>query len=115
MKVIEVAGAFGLEHLRLTSREVPSPGPGEVRLKMLAASLNYRDLLMVNGAYNPRQPLPLIPCSDGVGVVDAVGDGVERVKPGDRVMPCFAPRWLAGSPPAPRCSRSSRRHAPAPR
>ena len=98
MKVVEIAGSFGLENLRLTSRETPEPGPGEVRIKMLAASLNYRDLLMVNGAYNPRQPLPLIPCSDGVGVVESVGKGVDRVAPGDRVMPCFAPRWIAGAP-----------------
>lgn len=105
MKVFEIAGSFGLDNLKLTSRDRPEPGPGEVRLKMLAASLNYRDLLMVNGLYNPRQPLPLIPCSDGVGVVESVGEGVDRVAVGDRVMPCFAPRWVGGEP-----SRERLRH-----
>lgn len=67
---------------------------------MKAVSLNYRDLLMVRGHYNPRQPLPLVPCSDGVGVVDAVGDGVDRVAVGDRVATVFAQGWLAGAPEA---------------
>lgn len=65
---------------------------------MRAASLNYRDLMMVRGEYNPRQPLPLIPCSDGVGEVVLVGAGVGRVKVGDRVCPIFAQGYLAGEP-----------------
>ncbi len=98
MQAWVVDGAFGLENLKLVQREVPEPGPGEVRLKMRAMSLNYRDLLMVQGAYNPRQPLPLVPASDGVGVIDALGEGVEGVDVGERVMPCFAPDWLSGRP-----------------
>jgi NADPH:quinone reductase-like Zn-dependent oxidoreductase len=65
---------------------------------MKAASLNFRDLMMVKGLYNPRQPLPLIPCSDGVGVVSAVGEGVSRVKPGDRVATLFCQKWRSGAP-----------------
>ena len=65
---------------------------------MRAASLNYRDWLMVEGKYNPRQPLPLIPGSDGVGVVDAIGEGVERFQVGDRVLPTFAQGWTDGPP-----------------
>ena len=65
---------------------------------MLAASPNYRDLLMVLGQYNPKQPLPLIPGSDGVGQVVARGQGVERVQVGDRVAPIFAQRWISGRP-----------------
>jgi NADPH:quinone reductase-like Zn-dependent oxidoreductase len=65
---------------------------------MRAASLNYRDLLMVLGKYNPRQRLPLVPCSDGVGEVIEVGDGVERVAIGDRVCPIFAQGYLSGQP-----------------
>ena len=99
MKVLEIAGTFGLENLVLAERPEPQPGPGEVLLEMRAASLNYRDLLMVQGAYNPRQPLPLIPCSDGVGVVAAVGDGVTRVKIGDRVITQFSQGWISGDPP----------------
>jgi NADPH:quinone reductase-like Zn-dependent oxidoreductase len=98
MRVVEVAGAFGLENLRLAERPDPSPGPGEVLLRMRAASLNFRDVLTVEGTYNRKQKLPLIPCSDGVGEVAAVGDGVSRVAVGDRVCPIFAQRWIAGEP-----------------
>lgn len=97
MRAWVLQNAFGLENLSLQERPVAEPGPGEVRLRMLAASLNFRDLLMVRGHYNPRQPLPLIPCSDGVGIIDAVGPGVTRVQPGQRVAGIFSQRWLAGS------------------
>ena len=63
MQSFEIQGGFGLDHLVPAERDVPSPGPGQIRLRMRAASLNYRDYLMVNGLYNPKQPLPLIPCS----------------------------------------------------
>jgi NADPH:quinone reductase-like Zn-dependent oxidoreductase len=98
VRVLEIQGSFGLENLVLAERPQPEPGPGEVLLRMTAASLNYRDLLMVKGAYNPRQPLPLIPCSDGVGEVEAIGEGVSRVKVGDRVVTLFSQRWLSGDP-----------------
>src|SRR5207247_7534724 len=68
----------------------------QVILKMRAFSLNYRDLLVVKGAYNPKLRLPLVPLSDGVGEVSAVGDGVGRVKVGDRVAGLFMQKWLAG-------------------
>jgi len=98
MRAYEIRDAFGLENLTIVERPVPEPGPGQVRVRMKCISLNYRDILMTRGLYNPRQPLPLIPCSDGVGVVDAVGEGVYRVKPGDRVSGIFAQKWLAGKP-----------------
>jgi NADPH:quinone reductase-like Zn-dependent oxidoreductase len=63
---------------------------------MKAWSLNYRDLLVVKGLYNPKLKLPFTPLSDGVGEVVSVGDGVTRVKVGDRVAGCFMQRWLAG-------------------
>jgi NADPH:quinone reductase-like Zn-dependent oxidoreductase len=106
MKVIEIRDAFGLEHLTVAERPDPAPGPGQVLLRMRAASLNYRDLLTVNGHYNPKQPLPLIPCSDGVGEVVAAGKGVTRVRRGERVIPIFAQRWLAGEP-TPETGRST--------
>lgn len=74
------------------------PGPGEVVVALRAASLNHRDLLTVRGTYNPRQPLPLVPGSDGAGEVLAVGPGVTRVEIGDRVCSVFAPHWIAGEP-----------------
>ena len=70
---------FGLEHLRLVEVDEPSPGPGQITLALSACSVNYRDTLMVAGHYDPRMPLPLVPLSDGVGRVVAVGPGVERV------------------------------------
>ena len=100
MRAYEIQGSFGLDNLRMTERPDPSPGPGQVVLQMRSASLNYRDLLMVRGHYNPRQPLPLIPCSDGVGVVTAVGEGVSRVAVGDRVASCFFQTWIGGPPTA---------------
>jgi NADPH:quinone reductase-like Zn-dependent oxidoreductase len=98
MKVYEIQGGFGLERLKLLERPDPVPGPGQVLLRLRAASLNYRDLMMVEGSYNPKQPLPLIPCSDGVGEVAAVGEGVSRIAAGDRVATLFCQGWMGGRP-----------------
>jgi len=98
MKVIELTGAFGEDNLREIERPVPTPGPGQVLLRIRAASLNYRDLMMIDGAYNPRQPLPLVPLSDGVGEVLQRGEGVLWPPLGARVCPIFAESWLAGPP-----------------
>ncbi|MEZ4448481.1 MAG: NAD(P)-dependent alcohol dehydrogenase [Nannocystaceae bacterium] len=97
-RAIELHGAFGAQNLRVTPRPIAEPGPGEVLLRMRACSLNYRDLRMIDGVYNPRQPLPLVPLSDGVGEVLSLGSGVRDLKVGDRVMPCFAEGWLEGPP-----------------
>ncbi len=98
MRAIEIQNQFGLDSLTLTERPDPQPQTGQVVIKLLAASLNYRDLMMVRGQYNPRQPLPLIPLSDGVGEVVAIGEGVTRVKVGDRVAGNFTQRWVSGEP-----------------
>jgi NADPH:quinone reductase-like Zn-dependent oxidoreductase len=98
MRAYVIDGGFGFEHLKLTERPMPAPQRGEVLLRMRAASLNYRDLRMVTGAYNPAQPLPLVPLSDGVGEVVAVGLGVTRVAAGDRAAPILVQSWLAGDP-----------------
>lgn len=102
MKVYEIQGGFASdaakigEVLRLTERPTPTPGPGEVLLKLKAMSLNYRDLLVIKGAYNPKMPLPRVPVSDGVGEVAATGAGVTRVKAGQRVAGLFMPGWIEG-------------------
>ena len=95
MRVFELR-AFGLDALALTERPEPRPRPGQVLVQMRAFSLNYRDLMVVKGVYNPKQRLPLIPLSDGVGKIAAVGEGVTRVKVGDRVAPIFMQQWLCG-------------------
>jgi NADPH:quinone reductase-like Zn-dependent oxidoreductase len=71
-----------------------------VVVQVHAASLNYRDLMMVKGFYNPKMALPRIPCSDGAGEIVAVGAGVADFKPGDRVAAIFMQRWIDGPPSA---------------
>lgn len=97
MRAFEIQ-KFGLDNLTLAERPDPQPGHGQVLIRIKAVSLNFRDHLMVAGAYNPKQKLPLIPCSDGAGEVVAVGPGVTRVKAGERVMGAFSQTWIAGEP-----------------
>ena len=82
-----------------TSIERPAaePGPGQVAVSLKAASLNYRDLATVESPMIKAR-LPLIPLSDGCGVVSAVGAGVTRVAVGDRVAPLFFQGWMGGEP-----------------
>jgi NADPH:quinone reductase-like Zn-dependent oxidoreductase len=96
VKQWQLQSGFGIENLSIAERPDPRPGPGQVVLRMRAFSLNYRDLLVVKGLYNPKLKLPLVPLSDGVGEVVATGDGVSRVKVGDRVCPLFMQEWIAG-------------------
>ena len=100
MRALVLDGGFGLENLNVIEREKPQPGPGEVLVKVAAVSLNYRDLLLVEGAYNPRQKMPVVPTSDGAGIVAAVGPGVTRFAPGDRVVNGIAEGWIGGAPDA---------------
>ncbi len=95
---IALEGGFGIENLKTVRRPPQAPGPGQVLLKIEAASLNRRDLLLVEGVYNPRQTLPIIPGSDASGVIEAVGPGCERMRVGDRVAMHFFTDWTAGEP-----------------
>jgi NADPH:quinone reductase-like Zn-dependent oxidoreductase len=97
MRICQVP-SFGIDSLELVERPIPQPGPGEVLVKIHAASLNYRDLMMVKGSYNPKLYLPRIPCSDGAGEVAAIGDAVTLWKLGDRVCGIFMQNWLDGPP-----------------
>ena len=98
MKCYELQGPGGIEALALVDKPVPAPGQGEVLVRLSAASINYRDLLTVKGGYGARQKFPLVPLSDGAGVVEAVGDGVVGVAPGERVIGSFFESWSAGEP-----------------
>ena len=87
---------FGIANLRQSEEERPVPAAGEVLVRLRAASLNYRDLMMVKGLYNPRLKMPIVPLSDGAGEVVAIGEGVTKWKVGDRVMPIFMQGWIDG-------------------
>ncbi len=95
MKAYEI-NEFGIENLSIVEREKPEPQASEVLVKFHAASLNYRDLMMVKGAYNPKLKTPLVPLSDGAGEVVAVGNQVTKWKIGDRVCPIFMQGWSDG-------------------
>lgn len=97
MKSVEIQD-FGIDNLVVVEREAPRPNSNEVLVKMSGASLNYRDYMTVNGTYNPKMRRPMVPLSDGAGVVDEVGPGVTRFKKGDRVAACFMQKWIDGPP-----------------
>jgi NADPH:quinone reductase-like Zn-dependent oxidoreductase len=98
MKAYRLHAFGGPESLKCEDLPSPEPGYGQVRVRLRAASLNFRDLMMSKGIYNPKLKLPLIPLSDGAGEVAAVGEGVSRFRVGDRVVSAFMPGWVDGPP-----------------
>lgn len=96
MKAYQIQDQFGIENLVRVDLPEPTAGPGQALVRMKAYSLNFRDLLVAKGQYNPRLRRPIVPLSDGAGEVVAVGAGVERVRVGDRVAGIFTQSWLAG-------------------
>jgi len=98
MKAYQIHELTGPSGLRVDDLPEPKPGPGEVLIAVKATSLNYRDLMMVQGKYNPRLAVPTVPLSDGSGEVVEVGPGVTRFQVGDRVAGCFMPGWESGPP-----------------
>jgi NADPH:quinone reductase-like Zn-dependent oxidoreductase len=97
MRVWQIS-SFGIDSLEFVERPNLQPGPGEVLIRIHAVSLNYRDLLIVKGLYNPKMKLPRIPCSDGAGEIMAVGPRVTRWKCGDKAAGIFMQNWLDGAP-----------------
>ena len=100
----------GVDALHWKELPTPEPGPGEVRVAIKAASLNFPDLLIVQNKYQFKPPLPFVPGSEYAGVVEAVGDGVTHLKAGD------AGGRLSAAPAASarmRCADASRVHAAA--
>ncbi len=109
MRVYQVQSQWSMNYLQLGQRPEPQAGPGQLRLDMRAAALNYRDLLVPQKGYGARmQELPLIMLSDGVGVVDQVGAGVAPalgVQAGQRWCPMLFQGWQGGAPDAQKLSR----------
>jgi NADPH:quinone reductase-like Zn-dependent oxidoreductase len=99
MKAYEIS-EFGVDKLRQVERDRPTPEEGEVVVKLYAASLNFRDVMVVSGTYNPRMKLPAIPLSDAAGEIGEVGSGVTKWKVGDRVCSTLIPGWISGGPTA---------------
>ncbi|MDE0922163.1 zinc-dependent alcohol dehydrogenase family protein [Aurantimonas coralicida] len=98
MRVIQLSKPGGLDQLQIVERDAPgAPGPGEIRVRIRASSLNFHDYGVVSG----RMPTEdgRIPMSDGAGTVEAVGDGVSEFTVGDHVVSTFFPLWLDGEPP----------------
>jgi NADPH:quinone reductase-like Zn-dependent oxidoreductase len=97
MKAMRIHRMGDIDELRLEELPDPRPGPGQVRVRVRAASLNYRDLLVVKGLYSRNLALPLIPLSDGAGEVVEVGPSTTRFAVGARVAGIFMQTWLDGA------------------
>lgn len=98
MKAVTVRSPGGLEKLQLVEMKDPGePGAGEIRVRIRASSLNFHDFSVVSGVIPTEDGR--IPMSDGAGVVEAVGGGIEQFAVGDSVVSTFFPTWQAGEPP----------------
>lgn len=95
-RIAVIEDSFGLDRVHIRRKAKPEPRAGEVLVRMHAASLNFRDYLVATGRYNPKLPLPRVLLSDGAGEVVAVGEGVSRFQPGDRVAASFHQTWIDG-------------------
>lgn len=96
MKSYLIDSDQGIDAIKQIEVQQRTPGTGEVKIQMKAASLNYRDLGVASGGYMRNDTRPVVPLSDGAGQVVAVGDGVSRWKVGDRVSPIFVRDWIDG-------------------
>ncbi|XUU61222.1 zinc-dependent alcohol dehydrogenase family protein [Erythrobacter sp. HA6-11] len=94
MKAWQIGPRSGIDGLQLGEMAEPEAGPGELKLRVIAAGLNYRDLMVLGGVYGTDLPETRVPLSDGVGVVEAVGDGVSGFAVGDRVVAPHFVTWL---------------------
>jgi NADPH:quinone reductase-like Zn-dependent oxidoreductase len=101
MKSVRARDGAGVEAIAIGEEATPTPGPGEALVRLNAATLNYRDLLFTEGRLPGMAKQPdYVPLSCAAGEVVEVGEGVDRVKPGDRVTPIFSLGWLSGPMPS---------------
>ena len=99
MKAVRIAAPATLDTLQFVDVADPgAPGPGEIRVRLTASSLNFHDYAVVMGMIPAADGR--IPMSDGAGTVEAVGEGVTQFKPGDLAVSIFFPEWIDGAPPA---------------
>lgn len=99
LRAVRVGSPATLDTLLPATADDPGqPGPGEIRVKLAASSLNFHDFAVVNGLIPAEAGR--IPMSDGAGTVEAVGEGVSAFKVGDSVVSLFFPEWQDGAPPA---------------
>lgn len=96
MRQWQINSLDGIDALEMVEVDSPRPGPGEVRVRVHASSINFRDLSTIRDPASRNLPLPRVPNSDAAGEVTAVGDGVEGVAVGDRVASCFFGDWQDG-------------------
>jgi NADPH:quinone reductase-like Zn-dependent oxidoreductase len=96
MKAWQLTAPAGADALKLAELPDPHPAPNQVVVRVRAASLNYRDLMVAGGRYGASLKLPLIPLSDGAGEITAVGNEVAHWKVGDRVAGIFFQHWQNG-------------------
>src|SRR5437868_14853376 len=96
MRAYHIDSFGNVDGVVLGSRDDPRPGNREILLRVRASSLNYRDMMVLKGGGRGPTKLGVVPLSDGAGEVEAIGEGVTRVKAGDQVAGCSHPRWFGG-------------------
>jgi NADPH:quinone reductase-like Zn-dependent oxidoreductase len=102
MKSAFAQGGKGIGSLEFRETDTPQPGPGEALVRLKAATLNFRDLLFINGVLPGLTKTPqYVPLSCATGEVIAVGAGVGGLRPGDRVNPLFYQGIATGGQHAP--------------
>lgn len=96
MHAMKLAAPGGLDNLQLAELEPRAPGPGEIQVDIRASSLNFHDYAVVSGLLPTEDGR--IPLSDGAGIVTELGEGIDHLAVGDRVLSYFFPRWPDGRP-----------------
>lgn len=97
MRSFHINSFGGPNNLIIKESEIPKPGRGEVLIRVRASSLNFRDLPIFAGQYQPPVQIGRVPLSDGAGEIEAVGESVKRFRVGDKVVNSFLPNWFGGT------------------